>query len=59
MGAISYEIIPYGEGWTVLRNDERGADYATAEAALEAVAAQASIELGNNEILIRVRPAPA
>jgi hypothetical protein len=58
MGKISYEIAQKGTKWTISRNTEAGAEYATAEGAFEVVAAQASIEMrSDNEIFIHVRPA--
>ena len=59
MTKITYEIAQQsGEGWALSRNGERGADYATAEAAFEVAAAKASIEMrSDNEIIIHVRPA--
>lgn len=58
MKKISYEIAPAAGQWSVTRNGEPGASYATAEAAFEVVVAQASIEMrSDNEIAIHVRPA--
>ena len=56
MEKIIYEIAPAADGWSILRNGERGASYATAEAAFEVVAAKASIEMrSDNEIVIHVQ----
>ena len=58
MGKIIYEISQSPAGWAILRNNEPGADYVTAEAAFEVAAAKASIEMrSDNEIIIHVRPA--
>jgi hypothetical protein len=58
MAKISYEIAQKSDQWTISRNGEAGAEYATAEAAFEVVAARASIEMrSDDEIMIHVRPA--
>ena len=58
MATISYEIGQKGTQWTFSRNGEAAADYLTAEAAFEVVAAQASIEMrSDDEIIIHIRPA--
>jgi hypothetical protein len=57
MATIAYEIAKKGVQWGISRNGEAGADYATAEAAFEVVAAQASIEMrSDDEITIHIRP---
>ena len=57
MTKITYEISQSPAGWSLFRNGEPGADYATAEAAFEVVAAKSSIEMrSDNEIVIHVRP---
>jgi hypothetical protein len=57
MTKITYEISQSPEGWTLLGNGERGADFATAEAAFEVAAAKASIETrSDDDIIIHVRP---
>jgi hypothetical protein len=57
--SVTYEISRLGEEWTLTRNGEGGASYATAEGAFEVAAAQASIEMrSDHEIIIRVIPAP-
>jgi hypothetical protein len=54
---IVYEIAPAADQWTITRNGESGAQYATAEAAFEVAVAQASIEMrSDNEISIHVTP---
>jgi hypothetical protein len=58
MAKITYEITQSPDGWTFFRNEERGADYATAEAAFEVAAAKTSIEMrSDHEITIHIRPA--
>jgi hypothetical protein len=56
--SIVYEIAPAAGQWSITRNGEPGATYATAEAAFEVVVAQASIEMrSDNAIAIHVTPA--
>jgi len=58
MESIVYEIAPAAGEWSITRNGESGAAYATAEAAFEVAAAQASIEMrSDKEITIHVQPA--
>jgi len=58
MTKITYEISQSPAGWSLFRNGEPGADYATAEAAFEVAAAKASIEMrSDNEIILHVPPA--
>jgi hypothetical protein len=60
MTKLVYEITPTADQWSVTRNGEPGMVYATAEAAFEVVAAQASIEMrSDHEIAIHVRPRPS
>lgn len=55
---IVYEITPVAGQWSITRNGEPGASYATAEAAFEVAVAQASIDMrSDNEIGIHVRRA--
>jgi hypothetical protein len=58
MTKITSEISQSPAGRSLFRNGEPGADYATAEAAFEVVAAKSSIEMrSDNEIVIHVGPA--
>ena len=57
MTTIAYEIAKKGGQWGISRNGEAGADYVTAEAAFEVVAAHASIEMrSDDEITIHIQP---
>jgi hypothetical protein len=58
MKKIVYEIAPAGGEWSIARNGELGATYATAEAAFEVVVAKASIEMRSDcDIDIHIKPA--
>jgi hypothetical protein len=58
MKTIVYEIARAGDQWSITRNGEAGASYATAEAAFEVVAAKASIEMrSDSDIAIHIKPA--
>lgn len=49
MRAVQFSVVPRGEGWAIETNGHVGGDYATREAAFEAIVGEASNAIRNGE----------